>query len=399
MRLRRKNALLICLLLNKQQRKILSDLLISHTLSMGLSHSDKSTENEKKKHIKSWGWVKKINVGNFCLSRPLARHCQTMSSEHSPVTSPTIQNQKNVWQNKPISDWFHVKKGQYSWETLTKQSFFFFFGWVWMVTTSFQGQHSWKTHRSTQKKPGEQVRASGTHTSLSRVRNIWLMTLSEKKVMASHCTKDGEKMEQRPSPVLAERKRTWELSPCSSPHTQHQADKLPHHNISALPSTFVTNNSQKGKGRAVCPDSALQARLPSAWLRRAPSPSWLELQTKSFFFSDNLQFMGPVSTGAVSWYFSHSPAIWKPVRGSRRQAILITSPCWARKAAAKRIRCHATSWCYLSKAHLHLCRPGNVLDCCSSNNCVLISVSKLAITGCTFFFGIATNGLKNDGLT
>lgn len=129
MRLRRKNALLICLLLNKQQRKILSDLLISHTLSMGLSHSDKSTENEKKKRIKSWGWVKKINVGNFCLSRPLARHCQTMSSEHSPVTSPTIQNQKNVWQNKPISDWFHVKKGQYSWETLTKQSFFFFL-WV-----------------------------------------------------------------------------------------------------------------------------------------------------------------------------------------------------------------------------------------------------------------------------
>uniref|UniRef100_A0A8C4P708 DNA-directed RNA polymerases I and III subunit RPAC1 n=1 Tax=Dromaius novaehollandiae TaxID=8790 RepID=A0A8C4P708_DRONO len=49
----------------------------------------------------------------------------------------------------------------------------------------------------------------------------------------------------------------------------------------------------------------------------------------------NLQFMGPVSTGAVSWYFSHSPAIWKPVRGSRRQAILITSPCWARKAAVK----------------------------------------------------------------
>lgn len=46
--------------------------------------------------------------------------------------------------------------------------------------------------------------------------------------------------------------------------------------------------------------------------------------------------MGPVSTGAVSWYFSHSPAIWKPVRGSRRQAILITSPCWARKAAVKK---------------------------------------------------------------
>lgn len=107
-----------------------------------------------------------------------------------------------------------------------------------------------KTHRSTQKKPGEQVRASGTHTSLSRVRNIWLMTLSEKKVMASHCTKDGEKMEQRPSPVLAERKRTLELSPRSSPHTQHQADKLPHRNISALPSTFVTNNSQKGKEKA-----------------------------------------------------------------------------------------------------------------------------------------------------
>lgn len=148
----------------------------------------------------------------------------------------------------------------------THQTIIFFF-----LCTGMNGNYKFsrttqleKTHRSTQKKPGEQVRASGTHTSLSRVRNIWLMTLSEKKVMASHCTKDGEKMEQRPSPVLAERKRTLELSPCSSPHTQHQADKLPHCNISALPSTFVTNNSQKGKGRAVCPDSALQARLPSA---------------------------------------------------------------------------------------------------------------------------------------
>lgn len=73
-----------------------------------------------------------------------------------------------------------------------------------------------KTPVSTQKKPGEKAGAWDTHTSLSMVRNIWLMTLSEKKVMASHCTKDGEKMEQRPSPVLAERKRTLELSPCSS---------------------------------------------------------------------------------------------------------------------------------------------------------------------------------------
>jgi len=50
------------------------------------------------------------------------------------------------------------------------------------------------------------------------------MTLSEKKVMASHCTKDGEKMEQSPSPVLAERKRTLEFSPRSSPRAQQQAD-------------------------------------------------------------------------------------------------------------------------------------------------------------------------------
>lgn len=65
-------------------------------------------------------------------------------------------------------------------------------------------------------------------------------------------------------------------------------------------------------------------------------PSWLEFNCEFFFlFPKNLQFMGPVSTGAVSWYFSHSPAIWKPVRESRRQAILITSPCWARKAAVK----------------------------------------------------------------
>ncbi|KAI1240722.1 hypothetical protein IHE44_0009162, partial [Lamprotornis superbus] len=68
----------------------------------------------------------------------------------------------------------------------------------------------------THKKPEEKAGIWDTHTSLSMVRNIWLMTLSEKKVMASHCTKDGEKMEQRPSPVLAERKRTLELSSCSS---------------------------------------------------------------------------------------------------------------------------------------------------------------------------------------
>jgi hypothetical protein len=41
-------------------------------------------------------------------------------------------------------------------------------------------------------------------TSLSSVRNIWLITLSKKKVIASHCTYEGEKMEQKPpSPVPA----------------------------------------------------------------------------------------------------------------------------------------------------------------------------------------------------
>lgn len=35
-------------------------------------------------------------------------------------------------------------------------------------------------------------------------------------------------MEQRPSPVLAERKRTPELSPSSSLHTQQHAGNLPH---------------------------------------------------------------------------------------------------------------------------------------------------------------------------
>lgn len=76
------------------------------------------------------------------------------------------------------------------------------------------------------------------------------MTLSEKKVMASHCTKDGEKMEQRPSPVLAERKRTLELSPCSSSHAQHhQAGKLPRCNISALTSILVTQLSLQMPGR------------------------------------------------------------------------------------------------------------------------------------------------------
>lgn len=65
------------------------------------------------------------------------------------------------------------------------------------------------------------------------------MTLSEKKVMASHCAKDGEKMEQRPSPVLAERKRTLELSPCPSLHVQHPSDKHPHCNTSAFTSVLV----------------------------------------------------------------------------------------------------------------------------------------------------------------
>ena len=162
---------------------------------------------------------------------------------------------------------------------------------------------------STQNEPGEQARASDTHTSLSRVRNIWLMTLSEKKVMASHCTKDGEKMEQRPSPVLAERKRTRELSPCSSLHAQQQADKLPCCNILALTSILVralslqmlgrdapgavkvlpcdlphssessqdisltfeilqgatppNHRSEMKRRETTCPDSALQARLPS----------------------------------------------------------------------------------------------------------------------------------------
>lgn len=119
-----------------------------------------------------------------------------------------------------------------SWESLTKQSGFLHGGYQLLQT--FQAQHSWKNPLSTQNKPGEQARASGTHTSLSRVRNIWLMTLSEKKVMASHCTKDGEKMQQRPSPVLAERKKTLELSPCSPQHAHHQADKLLHRNILAL---------------------------------------------------------------------------------------------------------------------------------------------------------------------
>jgi len=69
------------------------------------------------------------------------------------------------------------------------------------------------------------------------------MTLSEKKVMASHCTKDGEKMEQRPSPVFAERKRTLQLSPHSSPHAQYQAYKLPYRIILVLPSISVTQLS------------------------------------------------------------------------------------------------------------------------------------------------------------
>lgn len=46
--------------------------------------------------------------------------------------------------------------------------------------------------------------AQETLTSLSTVRNIWLTTPSTKKVMASHCTNEGEKMEQRPlSPLPA----------------------------------------------------------------------------------------------------------------------------------------------------------------------------------------------------
>lgn len=45
--------------------------------------------------------------------------------------------------------------------------------------------------------------------------------------------------------------------------------------------------------------------------------------------------MDPVSTEVDSWYFSHSPAIWKLVLGSKRHANLITSPCWAREAAKR----------------------------------------------------------------
>lgn len=98
-----------------------------------------------------------------------------------------------------------------------------------MVTTNFSKTTQLK--KLTHVNPEQARRAAKTfdiRTSLSRVLNIWLMTLSEKKVMASHCTKDGEKMEQRPSPVLAERKRTPELSPCSSLYAQQHAGKLPH---------------------------------------------------------------------------------------------------------------------------------------------------------------------------
>lgn len=152
-------------------------------------------------------------------------------------------------ESKPVWVWSHLKKGQYSsWEPLTKQCGVLHGGNQLLQT--FQGQHNWKNPlMSTQNKPGEQSRASDTHTSLSRVRNIWLMTLSEKKVMASHCTKDGEKMEQRPSPVLAERKRRVELSPCSSLHAQQQGDKLLHCNILALTSILVTQLSLQMPGR------------------------------------------------------------------------------------------------------------------------------------------------------
>lgn len=227
-----------------------------------------------------------------------------------------VQNQ-DMPESKPVWVWSHLKMGHYSsWEPLVKQSGFSH-GGNWLLQT-FQGQHSWKKPLlSTQNKPEEQARASGTHTSLSRVRNIWLMTLSEKKVMASHCTKDGEKMEQRPSPVLAERKRTVELSPHSSPHAHHQAGKLLCCNILALTSILITQLSLQIPGRdtlgatkvlpcdlphssegswdisltfeilqgatptshrrekkrreTAFPDLALRARLPSVWLCRAPS--------------------------------------------------------------------------------------------------------------------------------
>lgn len=160
----------------------------------------------------------------------------------------SVQNQ-DMPESKPVWVWSHLRKGHYSsWESLTKQSGVLHGGNQLLQT--FQGQHSWKKPLvSTQNKPGQQARASGTRTSLSRVRNIWLMTLSEKKVMASHCTKDGEKMEQRPSPVLAERKRTLELLPCSSPYAHHQADKLLCCNISALTSILVTQLSLQIPGR------------------------------------------------------------------------------------------------------------------------------------------------------
>lgn len=47
-------------------------------------------------------------------------------------------------------------------------------------------------------------------TSLSIVRNIWLMTLSKKKVMASHCAYDDEKIEQRPPSPVPAVGHTWE---------------------------------------------------------------------------------------------------------------------------------------------------------------------------------------------
>lgn len=55
-------------------------------------------------------------------------------------------------------------------------------------------------------------------TSLSSVRNIWLITLSKKTVMASHCTKEGEKMEQRPlSPVAAVGKQCFKTHTLTHP--------------------------------------------------------------------------------------------------------------------------------------------------------------------------------------
>lgn len=70
-------------------------------------------------------------------------------------------------------------------------------------------------------------------------------------------------MEQRPSPVFAERKRTLQLSPRSSPHAQHQAYKLPHCIILALPNISVKQLSLQMYSRnALKAIKLLQCDLP-----------------------------------------------------------------------------------------------------------------------------------------